>query len=215
MEYLLLTAFVIGALLFVASWLRVIFAGFGHHFITGIVSAVPVINLLILPGIWHKVYAWVFTGIIGLLVAVGSWYAGADEHVYRYAHETGISLPAPAGEGVLDSNTRAHLPDSTAEQDAGNSSNDEFTPAAPLPPGQELPKKALYKMTYQKVASNSLGQYIGSYVRITRKDHKTFEGKVLGVTNNGIFVERRSNGGIIEQRVGYDDITHAEVMRKQ
>lgn len=213
MEYLLLTAFVIGMLLFVASWLRVIFAGFSHHFVTGIVSAVPVVNLLILPGIWHKVYGWVFTGIIGLLVAVGSWFAGAEQHVYRYAHEIGVSLPAPAGEGMLDDNTRTHLPDNTAEQNDTN--NDENTPAAPLPSGQELPKKALYKMTYQKVASTSLGQYIGSYVRITRIDHKTFEGKVLGAANNGIFVERRSNGGIIEQRIGFDDITNAEVMRKQ
>ncbi|CAA6821616.1 MAG: Unknown protein [uncultured Thiotrichaceae bacterium] len=209
MEYLLLTAFVIGVLLFAASWLRVIFAGFGHHFVTGIVSAFPVINLLILPGIWHKVYGWVFTGIIGLLVAVGSWYAGAEEHVYRYAHETGISLPGPVAEGALDDNTRERMPS------AQDTIADDDTPAAPLAPGQVLPKKALYKMTYQKVASTSLGEYIGSYVRITRTDRKTFEGKVLGLADNGILVERRASGGVIEQRIGFDDITHAEVMRKQ
>lgn len=210
MEYLLLTAFIIGVLLFVASWLRVIFAGFGHHFVTGIVSAIPVINLLILPGIWHKVYGWVFTGIIGLLVAIGSWYAGAEEHVYRYAHESGISLPGdpPVAEGALDSNTR--------EQPSAQSIvTDDDTPAAPLAPGQVLPKKALYKMTYQKVAINSLGNYIGHYARITRTDRKTFEGKVLGPADSGIMVERRVSGGVIEQRIGFDEITNAEVMRDQ
>lgn len=211
MEYLLLTAFIIGMLLFAASWLRVIFAGFGHHFITGIVSAVPVINLLILPGIWHKVYGWVFAGIIGLLVAVGSWYAGADEHVYRYAHETGISLPGPGAEGPgpLSENTQEPSP---STQDTVT---DDYTPATPLAPGQVLPKKALYKMTYQKVAGNSLGEYIGQYARITRTDRKTFEGKVVGLANKGIIVERRVSGGVIEQRIGFEDITNAEVMRKQ
>lgn len=208
MEYLLLTAFIVGLLLFVASWLRVIIAGFGHHFVTGIVSVVPVLNLLILPGIWHKVYGWVFTGIIGLLVAVGSWFAGAEEHVYRYAAESGMSLSAPAAEGQPGSGTQS---DDAAQQNA----YDEDTPAAPLAPGQELPKKSLYKMTYQKVNSKSLGQHVGSYVRITRTDRKTFEGKVLGLADDGIMVERRVGNGVIEQRVEFDDITHAEVMRKQ
>ncbi|MEZ5536476.1 MAG: hypothetical protein R3F02_12720 [Thiolinea sp.] len=206
MEYLLLTAFVIGLLLFVASWLRVIFAGFGHHFVTGIVSAVPVLNLLILPGIWHKVYGWVFAGIIGLLVAVGSWFAGAEEHVYRYAAGSGISLPAPTAENqTADTVTQT---DTTAMTDVD-------TPAAPLAPGEELPKKSLYKITYQKISSQNLGQHIGSYARITRTDHKTFEGKIIGLANDGIMVERRSNGGVIEQRVTFDEITDAEVMRNQ
>nr|CAA6818191.1 MAG: Unknown protein [uncultured Thiotrichaceae bacterium] len=176
MEYLLLTAFIIGMLLFVASWLRVIFAGFGHQFLTGIVSAIPVVNLLILPSIWHKVYGWLFVGIIGLLVAVGSWFAGAEEHVYRYAHESGISLPNPVAEGPLDNNTRSHTPETNTVQDT----SDEHTPAAPLAPGEVLPKKSLYKMTYQKISPNQLGEYTGNYARITRTDRKTFEAKVLG-----------------------------------
>ena len=206
MEYLLLTAFVIGLLLFVASWLRVVFAGFGHHFVTGIVSAVPVLNLLILPGIWHKVYGWVFAGIIGLLVAVGSWFAGAEEHVYRYAVESGISIPAPAAEGQ---------PADTVMQTDTQPTEDAYTPAQPLAPGEELPKTSLYKITYQKVNSRSLGQHIGSYARITRTDHKTFEAKITGLANDGIMVERRSNGGVIEQRVAFDEITDAEVMFNQ
>ncbi len=209
MEYLLLTGFVIGMLLFVASWLRVVFAGFKHHFMTGIVSAVPVVNLLILPGIWHKVYGWVLTGIIGLLAAVGSWYAGADKHVYRYAHETGINLPgSPVAEGLLNEK-RENIPP------AQDTAADDDKPAAPLAPGQVLPKKALYKITYQKVDGNTLGDYIGQYVRITRTDRKTFEGKVVGLANKGILIERRLSGGVVEQRLGFEDITNAEVMRKQ
>lgn len=209
MEYLLLTAFIIGLLLFVASWLRVIIAGFGHHFVTGIVSALPVLNLLILPGIWHKVYGWVFTGIIGLLVAVGSWFAGAEQHVYRYAAESGLSFSPPAAEGQIGEASTQTI--ETIEE----SMADDETPAAPLAPGQELPRKSLYKMTYQKVNSTDLGQYIGNYARITRTDRKTFEAKVTGLADNGIMVERRINNGVVEQRIGFDDITNAEVMRTQ
>lgn len=206
MEYLLLTAFFIGMLLFVASWLRVIIAGFAHHFVTGMVSAVPVINLLILPGIWHKVYAWVLAGIIGLLIAVGSWYAGAEQHVYRYAADSGISVLPPAAEGQTTGAAQTAAQEDYAAEE---------TPAAPLAPGQELPKKSLYKMTYQTVGSRSLDKYVGSYVRITRTDRKTFEGKILGPADNGIMIERRENGGVIEQRIGFDDITAAEVMKQQ
>ncbi len=183
-------------------------AGCGvHHFVTGIVSAVPVLNLLILPVIWHKVYAWVLAGIIGLLIAIGSWYAGAEEHVYRYAAGNGISIAPPvANKGQIDESTqdKKKLTDFAAEE----------TPATPLAPGQELPRKSLYKMTYQTIGSRSLDQYVGSYVRITRTDRKTFEGKILGPADNGVMIERRVNGGIIEQRVSFGDITAAEVMKQ-
>ncbi|MGB1311653.1 MAG: hypothetical protein ACPG47_10590 [Leucothrix sp.] len=210
MEYLLITAFIIGLLLFVLSWLRVVFAGFGHHFVTGIVSAIPVINLLVLPSLWHKVYAWVLAGIIGLLVAVGCWYSGADQHVYRYAYDAGINVPAPQ----QTSQTEGH------NLDFGKSKQtttvmDSDTPAIPLPSGKELPKNALYRMSYQKVDANKLGQYAGRYVRLTRIDRKKFEGKVLGADDKGIIIERRVNGGVIEQKVNFSDITESEVMSKK
>ncbi|MEZ5477402.1 MAG: hypothetical protein R3E95_07950 [Thiolinea sp.] len=204
MEYLLPAAFAIGLLLFVLSWLRVVIAGFGHHFVTGLVSVVPVLNLLILPGIWHKVYAWVLAGILGLLVAVGSWYGGADKYVYRYAHDAGLATPGmdmPADTPALSTQTLNPTPIET--------------PAAPLPSGAELPKNALYRMTYQQVDSATLGQYAGRYVRITRNDRKTFEGRVLGSNEEGVLLERRANGGVIEHHVDYAEIEKAEVMSKQ
>lgn len=211
MEYLLLGAFVIGLLLFVLSWLRVIFAGFGHHFVTGIVSIVLVLNLLILPSLWHKVHSWVLTGIIGLLVAVGCWYAGADKHVYRYTHSAGLDLPVTQngmGTEGLDLNQNG-----TTQNISENSAN--TTPAAPLPSGKALPKSALYSMSYKETDANNLGQYIGHYVRVTRIDRKRIEGKAMGADDRGVVIERRINGGSIEQKINFSDITHAEVMKKQ
>ncbi len=211
MEYLLLGAFGIGLLLFVLSWLRVIFAGFGHHFVTGIVSIVPVLNLLILPSLWHRVHSWVLAGIIGLLVAIGCWYAGADKHVYRYTLNTGMNIPVPQGsigtEG-LDLNQNNSTQNIVAI-------NDNDAPAAPLPSGKALPKSALYSMSYQETEAANLGQYVGHYIRLTRVDRKRFEGKVLGTDSKGIVIERRINSGVVEQKINFSDITQAEVMKKQ
>lgn len=211
MEYLLIAAFCIGLLLFVLSWLRVIIAGFGHHFVTGIFSIVPVLNLLVLPSLWHKVYSWVLAGIIGLLVAVGCWYAGADQHVYRYTH--GMGLEIPAAQGTLRTEGLDLTQGGSAQNIAGSDGSN--TPAVPLPSGKALPKSALYSMSYQETESASLGQYIGHYVRLTRTDRKRIEGKVLGADDKGIVIERRSNGGVLEQKINFSDITQAEVMRKQ
>ena len=208
MEYLLLSAFVIGLLLFVLSWLRVVFAGFRHHFVTGIVSIVPVLNLLILPSLWHRVYSWVLAGIVGLLVAIGSWYAGADKHVYRYTHNTGINVPiSQNGTGTegLNLNQNGSTQNITASD----------TQAAAPPSGKVLPKTALYSMSYQETDSTSLGQYIGHYVRLTRVDRKRIEGKVIGADNKGVVIQRRSNSNTIEQKINFNDITQTEVMRKQ
>lgn len=207
MEYLLLGAFIIGLLLFIMSWLRVVFAGFAHHFVTGIVSIVPVLNLLILPSLWHKVHSWVLSGIVGLLVAIGCWYAGADQHVYRYTHNAGIDVPVPEGairtEGLnLQQNTQNVV------------SSEDNTPAVPLPSGKELPKSALYSMSYRETSATSLGQHVNQYVRLTRIDRKKLEGKVIGADDRGIVLERRINGGIVERRINFSDIIQAEVMTR-
>ncbi len=208
MEYLLLGAFVIGLLLFVLSWLRVIFAGFNHHFITGLFSIVLVLNLLVLPSLWHRVYRWVLTGAIGLLVAIGCWYAGADQHVYRYTHNTDPAAPTTQGGiGV----TGLDLNRDNLTVNANGSDNNSVTPVAV---GKALPKSALYSMSYQEIASTGLGQYIGHYVRLTRIDRKRFEGKVLAVDDKGVIIERRVDGNILEQRINFNDIKQSEIMKK-
>ena len=70
-------------------------------------------------------------------------------------------------------------------------------------------------MTYKEADANSLGQYVGHYVRVTRIDRKRVEGKVMGADDRGVVIERRINSGSIEQKINFSDITHAEVMKKQ
>jgi hypothetical protein len=226
-DYLLIVAFAIGLLLFLLSWLRVIIAGFAHHFLTGIVAMVPVLNVLVLPSVWHQVYGWVMAGFIGLLLAIATWFAGADKQVYQYAQQAGIQLPVrKASEPVASGNLPVHqdavevrLPingqASTASTQATN--DDPSQPAAPLPTptGKDLPKTALFSMSYKKVEPKQLSAYQGQYIRLAQKDRRQYEGKLLSTDADGLTIERRVNGGLVEHKVSFGDIVSSEVMIRE
>lgn len=225
MEYLLIIAFAVGLLLFLLSWLRVIIAGFGHHFLTGIVAILPLANVLVLPSVWHQVYAWVMAGFIGFLLAVATWFAGAGNQVYQYAQQAGIQLPTKAvSEPVATGDLPAHqetvavkLPNANPQTTTANNKadNDPSKPADPLPTGKELPKTALFSMSYQAVEPKQLLDYQGQYVRLTQKDRRQYEGKLLGTDTDALRIERRVNGGLVEHKVSFADIISSEVMTRE
>lgn len=225
MEYLLIIAFAIGLLLFLISWLRVIIAGFAHHFLTGVVAVMPIANILVLPSVWHQVYGWVMAGFIGLLLAITTWFAGADNQVYQYAKQAGIQLPSKqVAEPVATGELPAHQetiavklpntnPQTTTTSDTAN--NDPSKPASPLPTGKELPKTALFSMSYKSVEPRQLVDYQGQYVRLTQKDRRQYEGKLLGSETDALRIERRVNGGLVEHKVSFADIISSEVMTRE
>lgn len=224
MEYLLIIAFAIGLLLFVLSWLRVIIAGFVHHFLTGIVAIIPVVNVLVLPSVWHQVYGLVMAGFIGLLLAVATWFAGADKQVYQYAQQAGIQLPSkqvsePVATGVLpphQDTVAVKLPNANTQTPATNTkATDPSKPAEPLPTGKELPKTALFSMSYKSVEPKQLIDYQGQYIRLTQKDRRQYEGKLLGTEADSLRIERRVNGGLVEHKVSFADIISSEVMTRE
>lgn len=219
MDYVLISAFAIGLLLFVLSWLRIIFASFGHHFLTGLVSLLPVVNMLILPTVWHKVYGWFLAGLLGLLVAVIAWFAGADKRVHAYTHQAGITIPKLSSEVVATGDMPITTEDNAPNASNGSSNllinSNNSTPAMPLGDGKELPKTALYRMAYQKVNINQLSNHIGQYIRITQINRRTLEGKLLSISNDHLVLERRVNGGLMEQQILKNEIETTEVMTKE
>lgn len=226
MEYLFIIAFAMGLLLFLVSWLRVIIAGFVHHFLTGVVAIIPVVNVLVLPSVWHQVYGWVMAGFIGLLLAIATWFAGADKQVYQYAQQAGIHLPTqpmsePVASGVLPTRQETAEvtppptanPTNTATRSVAN--DDPNQPASPLPTGKELPKTALFTMAYKTVEPKELASYQGQYVRLTQKDRRQYEGKLLGTEADSLRIERRVNGGLVEHKVSFAEIISSEVMTRE
>ena len=93
--------------------------------------------------------------------------------------------------------------------------DDPNKPAAPLPTGSDLPKAALFSMSYKSVAAQQLGEYQGQYIRLTQKDRRQFEGKLLGTAADSLRIERRVNGGLVEHKVSFTDIVSSEVMTRE
>lgn len=222
MEYLLIVAFAIGLLLFLLSWLRVIIAGFAHHFLTGIVAIFPVVNVLVLPSVWHQVYAWVMAGFIGFLLAMATWFAGADKQVYQYAHQAGFELPAKQASSPVSTDlstdqatVEVKIPSTSTKASTSSANLDPNQPAQPLPTGKELPKTALFTMSYKTVDTKQLGEYQGQYIRLTQKDRQQYEGKLLGTEAGSLQIERRVNGGLVEHKVSFVDIVSTEVMTRE
>lgn len=208
MDYVLLAAFIIGVLLFLLSWLKIFFAGLGHHAVTGLLAAIPIVNLLILPTIWHRAYSWFMIGLLGFIVAAGSWFIGADKPFFKQAEMLGINMDEMGIEAPKVSDIEKRLEQEGEKQIVENIT----TPAKPLAPRADLPQNALYRMEFTAIAKNQLGSHQGRYVRITRNDRKVFEGKLLNADGNGIRIERRASGGVIEHTIALTDIDKVETM---
>ena len=69
----------LGALLFIVSYLSYVASGFRHHFVTGIISALPVLNVVTLPSLWDKSRGKFVIGFIGLVIAAVAWFMGANK----------------------------------------------------------------------------------------------------------------------------------------
>ncbi|TXH68908.1 MAG: hypothetical protein E6Q83_11360 [Thiothrix sp.] len=225
MEYLLIIAFAIGLFLFLLSWLRVIIAGFVHHFLTGVVAIFPVINVLVLPSVWHQVYGWVMAGFIGLLLAIATWFAGADNQVYQYAQQAGIQFPTAKTDAVVTGDLPSHqeteavkssnsIPQTSAKPLTTVTNGSNQAPQ-PLTAGKELPKTALFSMSYKAVEPQQLAEYQGQYIRLMQKDRRQYEGKLLGTEADSLRIERRVNGGLVEHKVSFADIISSEVMTRE
>ncbi len=98
MGYVLLGALILGILLFVIGWLVVVANGFQRHPVVGLLSLIPGVNLLVLPSLWYRVSGWVITGFVGVLLALGAWFSGANTQLYNQAQSLGMNVPPPTSE---------------------------------------------------------------------------------------------------------------------
>lgn len=126
MEYVLLGALILGILLFTIGWLVVIVQGFQRHPLVGLFTLIPGLNLITIPALWHRVSGWVITGLIGLLMSIGAWLAGADNHLFKQLHSFGLSAAPQATATTPATPTQAAPPAQAAAP-------------APIPPKEAMP----------------------------------------------------------------------------
>ena len=208
MDYILIPAFVIGLLLFLYGWLRVVLAGFRHHPTTGMLASIPIVNILVLPTIWHKVSTSVIAGFVGLVLAISTWFLGADQRLYRYSNEMGDKLIESEQPPTTSTMTNLAVPNTTTPKPTHQ------TPAT-IAGTIELPRNALYRMVYKTIDISTLDQHKSNYIRITRQDRSRIEGKLLDLEDSYLVLERRADTGMTEQKVILKDITQVEVMVRE
>ncbi|MEB8431378.1 hypothetical protein OO007_04000 [Cocleimonas sp. KMM 6892] len=176
----------IGVLLFLVSYLTYIVTGFKHHFVTGVIAALPVLNVVTLPSLWDKGRGKFLMGLVGLVLAGGSWILGANKTVNNYlAQRNNISA-----ETVIRSadNTQRIVTNN------GNASNNLTSPRTQYNPIDEskmlgLPSKALYSMHFDPVPVNQISTLQGRIVKITNQQNEEIEGRIKAVSASSVVVE--------------------------
>ncbi len=178
----------VGVLLFLVSYLTYIVTGFKHHFITGIISALPVLNVVTLPSLWDKGKGKFLTGLVGLILAGGAWILGANKTVNNYLSHRNNTSPEivilstdDTTQGVNSTNTQASNSNLTTPKIRSNPIDESDMLG--------LPSKALYTMQFDPVPVNQIGTLQGRIVKITNLQNEEIEGRVKMVTASSVVVE--------------------------
>jgi len=163
----------LGALLFLMSYLGFVAAGFKYHFVTGLISLFPVINVVIMPALWRTTGRKVISGAVGLVIVAASWFLGADTAIPKVIAMVKGEKPAitqPTSQG-------ATVAPSIVSQPTVDESN-----------MQALPKKALYRMSFEPVPLNKIQTLKDRVVQIVTINGDKLEGRVSNLTAGSITV---------------------------
>lgn len=215
MELGLTIAAIIGILLFVIAYLRFVISGFKHHPVTGIIALFPVLNILVVPSLWYKNGRFLIVGFVGLLLAAGAWTMGAEKGFYKY-----VDLLLGKGQTTLVSDAQVipatpvvtssplSIPNAKLTTQSTSSAVASSQVIATMPPIQRsvidernlesLPKKALYKMVFDTVPVNEIGNLKGRVVKVLDKNLSLYEGRIVNVNPSSVNLQLTRGSAIIE-----------------
>lgn len=182
MESILGIASLIGFGLLLIGYLLIVIASFKHHFVTGIIGMIPVLNLLVIPSTWHRASLGFILGTVGLIIGLGTWFGGGSSYVYQL-----LSMPDKAP-------TKSEIVEKAEEKTIKSVSlaGKEQTPEADEPPAENplirkkgvivpLPDKPLYRLVYETIEQDDLDDLKGDYIRVTDELLAQYEGKLLSL----------------------------------
>jgi len=206
----------IGILLFLIGYLGFLLAGFRQNFVTGIISALPVLNIVTVPALWHKASKKIMISVLGIVIAISSWFLGADTNIKRILFvsndtniQTGVSnnkvqAGAIQGSGLpATSSTISQVPKQVVGTTVIRPLIDKVS-ASPFANVQrvidesdmlELPEKALYKLSFENVPVNKVNILKNRVIQLITKKNKIIEGRISKVTDTSIFIQ--SGGAIL------------------
>ncbi len=165
----------LGALLFLMGYLGFVIAGFKHHFVTGLISALPVFNIVTVPALWRKTSRKVITSTVGLVIVVASWFLGAN---------TGIQNLITMIKGDKPTISQPTIQNPSTPLNAGTN----IQPTIDESKMQALPKKALYRMAFEAIPLDKIQTLKDRVVQITTSNGDTLEGRVSNLTASSITI---------------------------
>ena len=197
----------LGALLFIVSYLGYVISGFKHHFVTGLISTLPVLNIITLPSLWDKSSRKFIVGLIGLIIFIGAWFLGADKGIQNLIsgqispnNETVVISAAPNNSQQSANNTAVSaVPRKSKQTTLYNESN-----------MLDLPNKALYKMGFEIVPVSQVNTLQGRIVQITKTDNSEVEGRIKSVSPGSVVLE-----GLFENELPIASIKQLKLMVKK
>lgn len=219
----------IGILLFLIGYLGFVFAGFKHHFITGIIAALPVLNIVTLPALWDLTRKKILLSTFGLIVTGVSWYFGANTGIQK-------TLAMLQGKQATTQSTSVSQPPSVKISpavtiSAPNASQNSLHPvgsnlqqtAKPFANKQRvidesrlqgLPSKPLYKMAFEAIPINKITALTGRVIQVTTNNNENLEGRVLNVSRSSVIIQT-SNSGSQGNEIPIANIKQLKLMVKK
>ncbi len=182
----------LGALLFLSGYLGFVFAGFKHHFVTGLISALPVFNIVTVPALWRHTRRKVITSAIGLIIVIASWFLGANTGITKYIgllkgdkQTAQTSITSPSSSNNTINSTPINMP-SAPVAPSTNPSSINYVDEGKM---QQLPKSALYRMDFEIVPVDKIQTLKNRIVKVITTSNDQLEGRVNNVTASSITIQ--------------------------
>ncbi len=190
MSLLLFILTAIGLLIFLFAYLTLVIASFKHHTVTGLISLIPGINLVVLPTILAKTGKAFPISILGIGIALIAWYTGGSQYFDNYFKPVAPPIEQSAINKAGIKKTASH------EANKANiaKSTPHQTPSVTHKTKEfPLPSKPLYYIVYTPVNMSELDKLIDQHIRIKLIDDRELEGKNIKTTETSLLLETYTN----------------------
>lgn len=207
MQLALLILAGLGALLFIVSFLAYVVSGFRHHFVTGIISMLPVLNVITLPSLWHKSSRKFIIGFIGLIIFIAAWLLGADQGIQNLLSRQGANTE---NSSVATTTNNANQQNSTTINKPSIATKPSRTVLLDEEDMIDLPTKALYRMAFDAVPVSQITNLQGRIVQIIKTDNSQIEGRIKSVSPGSVILD-----GLFENELPIASIKQLKLMVKK
>jgi hypothetical protein len=161
----------LSTLLFIVFYGKIILTSFKHHVITGFISLVPGLNLVILPSIWDKIGRAFVISTISLGVALSTWYASG----YSYLKQNNLFPRQQV--------TQVEQTEQATEEIKNASLSNDIEEIG-------LRSKPLHYLVFVDTAKEKYSELSNNDLRITLADNSIVEGRSASATAESISIEK-------------------------